>query len=311
MLRIDVLCLERSSEMSAVRDINASAVRIIKTVATVSCIGWSTACLISVTTSVVQAQQKVAPSGWVEDAPTSVSPPPAMQSSSGKTPLQGGVQHSDELRPLPRNLQSGAIYDERTVPKTADDQGWYQIPDWLAGKWLRDQETILSTYFFDSKVQQNEPRTIAEREIADFGFQRDKTGKVWHYRLASKGVSDCGSYLAIAFVQSQEPLHVADDVVVVRDVFVEVQVNKETNLILHSSQAESITKYRPVRDGLIKTSMSVKVFKEDGTPYTVQRNTAFDKRMESFKTTDVFKEQNLRKNFSEFLHSAGKDELIP
>lgn len=281
-------------------------------------VGLSIAAAVGLTASTVratsvpaQAQQKIAPSGWVEDAPTSGPPPSVMPSSSGKIPLQGGVQHSDELRPLPHNLQSGAIYDEKTIPKTADYQGWYQIPDWLAGKWLRDQETILSTYFFDSKVQQNEPRTIAEREIADFGFQRDKTGKVWHYRLASKGVSDCGSYLAIAFVQSQEPLHVSDDVVVIRDVFVEVQVNKETNIILHSSQAESITKYRPVRDGLIQTSMSVKVFKEDGTPYTVQRNTAFDKRIESFKTTDVFKDQNLRKSFSEFLHATGKDELIP
>ncbi len=112
-------------------------------------------------------------------------------------------------------------------------------------------------------------------------------------------------------MQSQEPLHVADDVVVIRDVFVEVQVNKETNVILHSSQAESITKYRPVRDGLIKTLMSVKVFKEDGTPYTIQKNTAFDKRVESFKPTDVFKDQNLRKNFADFLHATGKDELVP
>jgi hypothetical protein len=255
------------------------------------------------------SQQKVAPSGWVEDSEPA--PKAVPQTFSGRAPLQGGVQHSDELRPLPQNLQSGAIFDERSIPKTADDVGWYQIPDWLAGKWLRDEETILSTYFFDSKVQQNEPRTIAEREVADFGFQRDKMGRVWHCRLASKGVSDCGSYLAIAYVQSQEPLHVADDLVVIRDVFVEIQVNKETNVILHSSQAESITKYRPVRSGMIKTAMSVKVFKEDGTPYTVQRNVAFDKQMETYKTTDSYKGQNLRKSFADFLHSTGRDELIP
>lgn len=279
------------------------------------------------------AQQRIAPSGWVEDsatqAPHAVSPgslpamspesphavppgsPEPFSTGTSKTALQGGVQHSDELRPLPQNLQSGAIYDERSIGKTADDVGWYQIPDWLAGKWLRDEETIVSTYFFDSKVQQNEPRTIAEREIADFGFQRDKTGKIWHRRLAAKGVSDCGSYFAIAWVQSQEPLHVADDLVVIKDVFVELQVNKETNIILHSSQAESITRYRPVRDGLIKTLMSVKVFKEDGTPYTIQKNAAFDKRMELFKITNVFKDQNLRKNFADFLHATNRDELIP
>ncbi len=133
-----------------------------------------------------QAQQKIAPSGWVEDTPTPASSPRAVPSSSGRVPLQGGVQHSDELRPLPQNLQTGAIYDEKSIPKTADDQGWYQIPDWLAGKWLREEETILSTYFFDSKVQQNEPRTIAERELADFGFQRDKNGKVWHTELLQR-----------------------------------------------------------------------------------------------------------------------------
>lgn len=256
------------------------------------------------------AQQRVAPSGWVEDAEPSPATKANSHGASGRAPLQGGV-HSDELRPLPQNLQSGAIFDERSIPKTADDVGWYEIPNWLAGKWLRDEETILSTYFFDTGTKQNEPRTIAERELADFGFQRDKNGKIWHCRLASKGVSDLGSYLAVAFVQSQEPLHVSDDLVVIRDVFVEVQVNKETNVIMHSSQAESITKYRPVSDGVIKTSMSVKVFKEDGTPYTVQKNIAMDKRMEIYKTTDAFKGQNLRKNFADFLHATGRDDLIP
>jgi hypothetical protein len=254
------------------------------------------------------AQQKVTPSGWVEDTKPA---PNTVPNSAGKYPLQGGVQHAEELKPLPHNLQTGSIYDEKSIPNTADETGWYEIPDWLSGKWLREEETILSTYFFDSQVQQNEPRTIAEREIADFGVQRDKAGHIWHYRLASKGVADCGSYLAIAFVQTQEPLHVADDVVVIRDIFIEVQVNKETNVIMHSSQAESITRYRPVRDGLIKTSMSVKVFKEDGTPYTVQKNTAFDKRVESFKATDAFKSQNLRQSFADFLRASGKDHLVP
>jgi hypothetical protein len=256
------------------------------------------------------AQQKMSPSGWVEN-PENSTAPNTVSDGAGKTPLQGGVQHSDELAPLPQNLQTGSIYDEKSIPKTADETGWYEIPDWLAGKWLREEETILSTYFFDRKVQQNEPRTIAEREIADFGFQRDKFGHVWHYRLASKGVSDCGSYLAIAFVQTQEPLHVADDLVVIRDVFIEVQVNKETNVILHSSQAESITRYRPVRDGLIKTLMSVKVFKEDGTPYTIQKNTAFDKRMQPFKTTEAYSGMNLHQNFVDFLRATGKDSLVP
>ncbi len=254
------------------------------------------------------AEQKVAPSGWVEDTKPA---PNTIPNNAAKYPLQGGVQHAEELAPLPHNLQTGSIYDEKSIPSTADETGWYEIPDWLSGKWLREEETILSTYFFDSKVQQNEPRTIAEREIADFGVQRDKAGHIWHYRLASKGVADCGSYLAIAFVQTQEPLHVADDVVVIRDIFIEVQVNKETNVIMHSSQAESITRYRPVRDGLIKTSMSVKVFKEDGTPYTVQKNTAFDKRVESFKATDAFNARNLRQNFADFLRASGKDNLVP
>jgi hypothetical protein len=258
------------------------------------------------------AQQKISPSGWVEDtAPAPRAAPNAVPNGAGKTPLQGGIQHSDELAPLPQNLQTGSIYDEKSIAKTADEIGWYEIPDWLAGKWLREEETILSTYFFESKVQQNEPRTIAEREVADFGFQRDKLGHVWHCRLAAKGVSDCGSYLAIAFVQTQEPLHVADDLVVIRDVFIEVQVNKETNVILHSSQAESITRYRPVRDGLIKTLMSVKVFKEDGTPYTIQKNTAFDKRLQPFKITEVFNGKNLHQNFVDFLRATGKESLLP
>lgn len=257
------------------------------------------------------AQQKIAPSGWVESEPKNA-PPNAVSGGSGtKTPLQGGIQHSDSLPSLPGNLQTGAIYDEKSIARTADDAGWYEIPDWLAGKWLREQETVLSTYFFDTGITQNEPRTIAERELAEFGFQRDKLGHVWHRRLADKGVSDVGSYVAIAFVQTQEPLQVSNDMVTIRDVFIELQVNKETHVIISSSQAESITRYRPMKDGVIKTNMSVKVFNEDGSPKTVQKNTAYDQRVEAFKSTDAHKGEDLRKNFAEFLRGTGRDALVP
>lgn len=250
------------------------------------------------------------PSGWIEDE----SKPAAsavLKAGAGKVMLQGGVEHSVQLPSLPATMRAGASFDEKNLPDTSKREKWYMIPDWFAGEWLRDQETVISTYYFDSHQQVNEPKTIALHETAEFGEQRDRAGNIWHYRLASKGVAERDSTLSVAIVESQEPLEVTDKKVVMRDVFVELQVNKSTMTIMESNQAESITTYTPWNDGLIRTFVSVKFFQEDGSPKALQKNVSFEKRTKPFAVLNEWKGQNLRQSFIDFLHCAGKDDLVP
>jgi hypothetical protein len=257
--------------------------------------------------------QREAKSGWIEDGPSQESEKVEGPASSGdhKRMLQGSVEHSVTLPPLPDNLRVGAIFDQGLLAPHPDVRHWYQIPPWLAGQWARDEETILSAYYYDSHQRVNEPQTIAAKETTEFGLQVDKLGDVWHCRIAAGGVADCGSYYSIALVGSQQPVQVSDNEVVIRDEFTELHVNKETSVITLALQAESLTRFRPVKDGVVESKTSVKFFEEDGSPKSIQRNLAYEKRTSGFSELNSYKGHDLRAEFREFLRSNGKESLLP
>jgi hypothetical protein len=267
---------------------------------------------------------KQAPSGWVEDegSKTSTQQSQSGISSAGQSTqsitagtkrvlLQGNVEHSQDLPPLPPTMNIGAIFDNKllSAPPVVDD--WYWIPDWLAGDWRRDQETVVSTHNFESGEDNRTPHTMAVTELAQFGVQRDKFGGVWHCRLATGGVADCGSYFSIALVQSQEPETVSRDKVIVRDVFTELHINKETNVIIFAAQAESLTRYEPLVDGSLKTTASVKFFDESGIAKKGQINESVETKTKQFTPTDAYKGKDLRALFKQYLLTHGKSDYIP
>lgn len=287
---------------------------------------------------------KQAPSGWIEDAPQQAQPsgpltapqqakidattgpsvgaPGASQSSVPVGPngggangkrilLQGGVEHSQSLPPLPNTLSVGSTFNQAFLKAAPPIDGWYWIPDWLAGDWRRDEETVVSSYDYRTRNENNEPHTIAATEIAQFGVQRDRFGGVWHCRLAANGMADCGDYFSVALVQSQQPEVVSQDKVIIKDVFTELHVNKETNAIIYAAQAESLTRYRPQRDGVLDTKTSVKFFDQSGTALKGQRNQSFDVRMKAFVPLDSYKGIDLRSQFKQFLISNGKADYVP
>jgi len=272
--------------------------------------------IVMILSPIAAYSQQEARSGWIESGDTASSPAPLnpalpQTSSTHKGMLRGGIEHSEVLPALPDSLKVGAIFDQEMLAPHPDLRRWYRIPSWLAGEWGRDQETIVSAYYYDSNRQVNESRAIMAKESTQFGLQVDRIGGIWHCRIASCGLADCGSCYSVALVDSQEPVEISDKMVVIRDVFTELQVNKETNVIILAVQAESLTQFCPLNDGLLKTAMSVKFFEEDGSPKSLQRNLAFDKRTASFTPLNAYKGYDLHSAFKQFLLSNGKENLVP
>lgn len=262
-----------------------------------------------------EVESKQAPSGWVEDdapAAKTTTGPVVQQSKNGKTMLKAGVEHSQELPALPASLRVGATFDNKLLSGSSSSaDGWYHIPAWLAGGWHRDQETVIYSQDYQTGNENREPHIISGVQDAQFGVQQDRSGGIWHCRLARAGVADCGSYLSCALIQSQEPVLVSGDKVLIRDVFTMLHVNKETGAIIYSAQSESLTRYEPMQDGVIKTTSSLKTFDADGMPQKRQINVSYDKRMEPFSVLNSYKGSDLRTEFSQFLKSDGKENLIP
>ncbi len=233
-----------------------------------------------------------------------------LQGSSTKMMLQGGVSHSQELPALPKQFKIGATYQDEPQQQAKED-GWYWIPSWLAGDWRRDEETIVSEYDYMTGEGSHIPHTIMATELAQFGQQRDSQGGIWHCRLASAGLADCGSYFSVAHIQKQEPVAVSKDRVVIKDVFTELRVNKDTHAIIDSVQAESITEYFPMKDGVLKVTSSVKSFDEQGMAKKLQNNVSTTLRTKPFLPTNFYKDKNLRASFKRYLESHNLSNLIP
>jgi hypothetical protein len=124
-------------------------------------------------------------------------------------------------------------------------------------------------------------------------------------------LADCGSYYSVALVVSQEPVEVSDDLVVLRDLFTELHVNKDTGVIMLALQAESLTRFRSTTDGSLDCQTSVKLFEEDGSPKSIQRNVALARKTASFSVLNTYKGYDLHSGFLQFLQSIGKGDLVP
>ncbi|HEY9776593.1 MAG TPA: hypothetical protein V6C81_22715 [Planktothrix sp.] len=225
--------------------------------------------------------------------------------------LQGGIEHSSLLPSLPSNLITGATLDEKLLNAPPSLEDWYWIPEWLAGDWHRDEETVVSSHNYETGEDNNTPHTMAASERAEFGVQRDKLGGIWHTRLATAGVADCGSYLSVALMQSQEAQTVSKSNVVIKDQFTELHVNPDTKVIVWSAQAESITKYERQDGGTIKATTSIKFFDEQGQPTIEQLNESVIKQTKPFAATDTYKGRDLKELFKQFLISHNETDRIP
>ena len=258
--------------------------------------------LLVATGSPVQA------SDWVEDG-ASTSFNSKVEKNSGGITLKLGVEHSETVAPVPLKLQLGEIFDERILSSPSRLQ-WYRIPEWMAGKWRRQQETIVSTRDFQTGQVSFPRKAIRSEQIADFGVQRDAKGAIWNCNLSMKGVSDRGSYRSVALVRKQVPVVSEPSRLVLQEEFVVLHVMHGTGAIMESYIVESLTQYRPVKRGLLETSMSVKIYQADGSPKNQQENVAFDRLITPFTSVDKYKGLNVRADFDNFLRSSNQANLI-
>lgn len=253
--------------------------------------------------------QETAKSGWFESGPEANGNKAQVNSKTGGVTLQIGVEHSNHVKPIPLNLQIGSIFDDRIL-KARHKLSWYRIPEWLAGKWKRDRECIVSSYDHITNQRTRMDKSILSEQMADWGVQRDKEGGIWHCNLSNRGMSNRGSFRSIALVRRQMPIKEDRASIVFKEQFVVLNVMKGTNAIMDSYIVESITKYKPIKRGLLETMMSVQVYLADGTPKKQQENMSFDKLVTPYTSVNSYKGIDVKSDFDLFLKSRNLEHLI-
>lgn len=245
------------------------------------------------------------------DAPPPQAREPAGGSDKKSKMLSGSVTHHQKTLPqVDPQFRVGATFDQNELLPNSSEN-WYWIPKWLAGKWERTEEKVLYRFDYLTHQETHNPTSINLVEHAEFGVQTDRSGGIWHCRLADLGIADRGSYMTVAIVKEQQPVVVSPAMVVVRDRFIQMDVNKETNAIMRVFQSESITRHTQVELNLIKTEASVKYFDDNGQPTSMQRNLSFDRRIGSFSPLDKYHGKDLKSSFRTFLSAHDMHDLVP
>lgn len=224
---------------------------------------------------------------------TSVSQPvkPASQAVLNNGPhLQGLIQHSDSLPPLPAKYRAGAFFGAYGLPsltgqREAPVNVQFKIPDWLAGKWERSHSVETQRIELPSnKALKPAGMTMAKSQDV-FGTYKDKNGQIWQVFSSNHatGEVDRGEYVDRHTVTKYNL-----DVINARTAVVEVRafhliVSKKTQRIVQSYQDEEFNTYDLLGEGVVKTDSSVKVFDGDGNPQMLTRSNSDVVRISRFE----------------------------
>jgi hypothetical protein len=251
------------------------------------------------------------------------------QGTSGAVTLQGGIDHSDLLPPVPDDLKAGAIYKDGTLktpqPEAAstpptgglDNQRfvnseWYQVPEWLAGTWPR--QTVTRYYRLDYKTDavDNTPVTHTDISISDFGYLPDSKGDIWDTTMRIDTIrSDFGPSIGYSRITSNKIVGSSDNQIIMESKGTLTVVDKGTHKILNTHQCEAIRTMTLVRDGVISEDASQKDFDEDGHPLFLEKTKFVSTRSAAFNPRTGMSNKHLVWLFGQFLLYNYWNDLVP
>lgn len=261
----------------------------------------------------------------------SVSSPLYGQQKSGGITLQGSVEHSDVLPPVPDDLKAGAVFKDSALKEgepqedsgqlsgsSAFDAGqyvdsqWYRIPQWLAGTWPK--ERINRYYKIDYQTGRVDTASVNLTDIStfDYGYLPDSKGDIWDTPLRIETIrSDFGPTLGYSRITSNKIVSATDNQVIMESQGTLTVVDKRSHKILHTHQCEAIRTLTFVKDGVIAEEASQKDFDEDGHPLFLEKTRFASARSAPFDPSKGIADKHLVWLFGQFLLHNYWNDLVP
>jgi len=211
--------------------------------------------------------------------------------------LQGGVIKIDAVD---ATLRPGAVYDQAKIANRISN--WYRIPVWLAG--TRERREIRSA---DGVV-----KNIRSRER---GRQLDRAGHIWEAsREPILYDIDRGDLVSHTILKKTEPLQLSRNKVILRLSGTMVAAKKRGNVIVDVMQWEEIHTLVPGANNTVDAVISeTRNYDMDGKLTVLNREPKYytEYLVAEFAPVDKDDRFNYKAEFTDYLHRAGKDELIP
>ncbi len=211
--------------------------------------------------------------------------------------LQGGVTQIEAVAP---SLRPGAVYDRSKIANRITN--WYRIPVWLAG--TRQRSEIRS----NAGVVKN----VRSRER---GRQFDADGHIWEASREPIFYDiDRGDLVSHTILTKCEPLLLTRSKVILRLGGTMVAAKKAGDVIVDVMQWEEIHTLTPGPNNTVEGVISeTRNFDKNGTLTVLSTDPKYytEYLVAEFQPTDKDNRFDYKKEFAEFLHKAGKDNLIP
>ncbi|MBU6455236.1 MAG: hypothetical protein KGS72_25930 [Cyanobacteria bacterium REEB67] len=211
---------------------------------------------------------------------------------SAAEPLKAGVEASQILNSASPLLRRGPVFDEANLPPLHTTKCWYEIPDWFAGTWHRENEKV-SVLGLPLKVKASRDRVR--------GTQLDALGHIWQACDEPSVVKVNGSlFTDYKLIFSLEPLAVSKERVTLRFIVKSISVDNESGKIIRVYDSVEIQESTLASTGHVRATVT------NGK----RKVGSFDEVLTApFSPVDQDDHRNYDVEFCEYLRSEGKANL--
>jgi len=221
--------------------------------------------------------------------------------------LQGKVEdHENSLPPLDDNFKVGTELNEAKLSSLTPDNIWIQVPDWFAGKWHSDIQTINYMYDYKSGASSSMERLMKAVSDIVYGMQQAKDGQIWSFvKLPRIEKQETEFGYAYLYALREDLLKYSDAKLVIKYFYYEIRTNPH-NKILSVERVSSINTYTQLDEGLVRLKGSLKSFDEEGQPKLLQNSETVLKQVAPYREIDSEDGRDLHQLFAEFMQKTGR-----
>jgi hypothetical protein len=236
-------------------------------------------------------------------------PLPASIESPAKATL---IKETAKLAPVPDQVHN--LTAEQDALASGDNQIWFRIPAWLAGKWkTQDRQLISEINYRNGK--QNPPRPLSFGYCGEqFGLQQDKNGTCWQFEKVGTQPINCRvdkkGMAHFDVVESHKPISSSDTQLVLKKIWKSVTMNPDTQEVINERRFASTLTFSRLDESSMKVTETSETFDAQGTPISMKLIETARVKVAPFQPVANFRGNDMRTLFSKYMVKHRMGDLV-
>jgi hypothetical protein len=222
------------------------------------------------------------------------------------------IKQTAKLAPVPDPVHN--LTAEQDALASGNNQIWFRIPPWLAGKWkTQDRQLIAEVNYKTGK--QNPPHPLSFGYCGEqFGLQQDKNGTCWQFEKVGTQPINCRvdkkGMAHFDVVESHKPLSSSDTQLVLKKVWRSVTMNPDTQEVINERRFESTLTFNRLDDSSMKVAEAFETFDAQGNPISKKVIETERVKVAPFQPVANFRGNDMRSLFSKYMNKNQMGDLV-